>query len=114
MIAENQHQKNCVFQKWLPCRRDGGKRLILSSKAKKNNGYLSQSLFDSQPIIVEIVKELIYKCVRPRFKVVYEINTFEIETESSFHSAVNASGKIVKSWKVLKFTKDQNTQIKIS
>ena len=44
---------------------------------------ISQASFASQQVIVDTVNELIYKCVKPGFKIVSSIFNFEIEFESS-------------------------------
>ena len=90
--------KQIMFvQKWLKSRSEGKKRLILCSK-----GYLSQSTFVSQPVIVDTVNELIYKCVSPGFKIVSSIFNFEIETESS--KLIKTKCKIMESFNIYKTT----------
>ena len=71
-------------------------------KKQQNNGYLSQSLCDPQPVSVDTVNEQEFKIM---FSIFNRLDIFEIETESSFHLVMNVS-KIM--WKVLTFTKKLN------
>ena len=72
---------------------------------------------------VDTIIKLLYKCVRPGFRIVPQFSTRidipEIKTESSFHSGVNMSKtncKIIESFYIYKNTqlKKQNTQMSIS